>query len=53
MDGNYKMGDTVRGTTIKASNTLKFADDTKAFRKVNNDGDKQHLQNDILFCLCK
>ena len=27
-------------------NVLKFADDTKAFRKVNTDGDKQHLQND-------
>ena len=26
-----------------ASNTLKFADDTKVFRKVNTDGDKQHL----------
>ena len=29
------------------SNVLKFADDTKMFRKVNNDGDKQHLQNDL------
>ena len=29
-----------------ASNVLKFADDTKLFRKVNTDGDKQHLQND-------
>ena len=29
------------------SNVLKFADDTKVFRKVNTDGDKQHLQNDI------
>ena len=29
------------------SNVLKFADDTKVFRMVNNDGDKQHLQNDI------
>ena len=27
------------------TNVLKFADDTKVFRKVNNDGDKQHLQN--------
>ena len=27
-------------------NVLKFADDTKVFRKVNTDGDKQHLQND-------
>ena len=35
------------------SNVLKFADDTKVLRKVNNNGDKQHLQNDILFCLCK
>ena len=26
------------------SNALKFADDTKLFRKVNTDGDKQHLQ---------
>ena len=26
---------------------LKFADDIKVFRKVNNDGDKQHLQNDL------
>ena len=30
------------------SNVLKFADDTKLFRKVNTDGDKQHLQNDRL-----
>ena len=29
------------------SNVLKFADDTKIFRKFNNDGDKQHLQNDL------
>ena len=29
------------------SNILKFADDTKVFRKVNNDCDKQHLQNDL------
>ena len=29
------------------SNVLKFADDTKLFRKVNTDGDKQHLQNDL------
>ena len=27
------------------SNVLKFAVDTKVFRKVNIDGDKQHLQN--------
>ena len=26
------------------SNVLKFADDTKLFRKVNTDGDQQHLQ---------
>ena len=29
------------------SNVLKFADDIKVFRKVNTDGDKQHLQNDL------
>ena len=29
------------------SNILKCADDTHFFRKVNNDGDKQHLQNDL------
>ena len=29
------------------SNVLKFVDDTKVFRKVNNDGVKQHLQNDL------
>ena len=29
------------------SNVLKFVDDTKVFRKVNTDGDKQHLQNDL------
>ena len=29
------------------SNVLTFADDTKVFRRVNNDGDKQHLQNDL------
>ena len=29
------------------SNVLKFADDTKLFRKVNTDGDKQHLQNNL------
>ena len=27
------------------SNILKFADDTNEFRKLNTDGDKQHLQN--------
>ena len=26
---------------------LKFADDTKVFRKVNTNGDKQHLQNNL------
>ena len=29
-----------------ASNVLKFADDTKVSRKVENDGDKQNLQNE-------
>ena len=29
------------------SNVLTFADDTKVLRKVNNDDDKQHLQNDL------
>ena len=29
------------------SNVLQFADDTTLFRKVNPDGDKQHLQNDL------
>ena len=29
------------------SNVRKFVDDTKLFRKVNTDGDKQHLQNDL------
>ena len=29
------------------SSVLKFADDTKVFKKVNTDGDKQHLQNDL------
>ena len=29
------------------SNVLKIADDTKVFRKVNTDGDKQHLLNDV------
>ena len=29
------------------SNVLEFANDTKVLRRVNNDGDKQHLQNDI------
>ena len=27
------------------NNVLKFADDTKVFRTINTDGDKQHLQN--------
>ena len=30
-----------------ASNVRKYADDTKVFTKVNNGGDKQHLQNDV------
>ena len=29
------------------SNVLKFADDSKVFRKVNTDDDKQHLQNNL------
>ena len=29
------------------NNVLKFVDETKVFRKVNNVGDKQHLQNDL------
>ena len=29
------------------SNVVKFVDDTKVFRRVNNDGDKQHLLNDL------
>ena len=29
------------------SNILKFVDDAKVFRKVNTDGDKQHLQNNL------
>ena len=29
------------------SNVLKFANDTKVFRKVYTDGDKQHLQNNL------
>ena len=33
--------------TIKKKIVLKFADDTKVFRKILNDGDKQHLQNDL------
>ena len=28
-------------------NVLKFADDTKVFRRFNTDGDKRHLQNDL------
>ena len=31
----------------KASNILEFVDDTKVYRKVNTDSDKQHLQNDL------
>ena len=29
------------------SNILKFADDTKLFRKIKGNGDKQQLQDDI------
>ena len=29
------------------SNVLKLSDETNFFRKVNTDGDKQHLQNDL------
>ena len=29
------------------SNVLKSADDTKVFRRVNNYGNKQHLQNNL------
>ena len=29
------------------SNILKFVDDTKVLRKVNYDGNKQHLQHDL------
>ena len=29
------------------NNVLKFADDKNVFRKVNTDGDKQHLQYDL------
>ena len=28
-------------------NVFKCADDTNVFRRVNNDGDKQHFQNDL------
>ena len=35
------MGDNI------TNNVLKFADDRKVFRMVNNDGGKQHLQNDL------
>ena len=34
-------------TLIPTTNVLKFADVTTLFRKVNTDGDKQHLQNDL------
>ena len=30
-----------------SSKVLKFADDTKVFRKVTNDTDKQSLQDDL------
>ena len=29
------------------SNVLKFVDDRKVFRRVNNDDDKQHLQSNL------
>ena len=29
------------------SKVLKFADDTKMFRKIKNDADRQHLQDDL------
>ena len=29
------------------SNILKFADGTNVSRRIKNDGDKQHLQNDV------
>ena len=29
------------------SKVLKFADDTKEFRKIKNDADRQHLQDDL------
>ena len=29
------------------SKVLKFADDTKVFRKIKSDADRQHLQNDL------
>ena len=30
------------------SNVLKFVDDTKVLKRVNNVGNKQHLQNDLV-----
>ena len=36
-----------QGSVYITSNVLKFADDTKVFRKVKNDGHKQHLQKDL------
>ncbi len=30
-----------------ASKVLKFADDTKVFRRIKSDGDRQHLQDDL------
>ena len=32
---------------MTSSKVLKFADDTKVFRKVTNDRDKQSLQHDL------
>ena len=34
-----------------SSKVLKFADDTKVFRKVTNDTDKQSLQDDLEKCV--
>ena len=33
------------------SKVLKFADDATVFRKVNTNGNKQHLQNDLDKCV--
>ena len=32
---------------ITTSKVLKFADDTKVFRKIKSDADRQHLQDDL------
>ena len=34
-------------TTSQALNVLRFADDTKLFRKIKQDGDYHHLQDDL------